>query len=350
VFCLPVNMGVSSPFLELLCSPLVHAKLSPEVSILHTVVEAGDKEDDFKLTPPLLSLSEAVQDIIRGGPPPVPVERVLERVVEERVEKVPAKCVPDWPGVPPEPIVCYQRNSFIELCEETYDVEGFDIGVQVYPLRRRANSQMDLRAFEASGAEIDFDFWNAHDDDSVDCEVDFEEETWKAAPKVAQVPPPLPEDGYRPKWAYGPRWPFNRAPTSITLSNLPFQLTQNELIQVLDREGFCGFYDFVFVPCCFQTGRNYGTAIVNLTSHRHGNALAARFHRFCDWGCGNRRPCEVKWSLPLQGLAEHMETYRNHEAMHENVPEAFRPMMFVEGWQVPFPYPTEWIPAPRLGW
>merc|ERR1719198_2944068 len=52
--------------------------------------------------------------------------------------------------------------------------------------------------------------------------------------------PPTGKELYKPKWAYGSSWPFNTAPTTLRLSNLPRDLTQQGLLQTLDSFGFSG--------------------------------------------------------------------------------------------------------------
>jgi len=51
----------------------------------------------------------------------------------------------------------------------------------------------------------------------------------------------------------------------------------------------------------------------------------------------------------LQGLEANIERYRNSPTMHELVPDAYRPMLFVNGQQVAFPAPTKKIKPPRKG-
>merc|ERR1719253_463762 len=80
---------------------------------------------------------------------------------------------------------------------------------------------------------------------------------------------------YSPKWIYGARWPFCAAPTTLVLSNLPDSILQEDLIEILDKEGFSSFYDFVYLPVDADSGRNMGYAIVNLTRHQYGLSLAA---------------------------------------------------------------------------
>lgn len=157
--------------------------------------------------------------------------------------------------------------------------------------------------------------------------------------EAACAPPPPAPGAYTPQWEYGPCWPFNWAPTTLALFALPAELAQTDLVEVLDKFGFSGFYDFVFMPSDSR-GINEGRAFVNLTRHEYGLSLAARLHGFKSWGVGSDRvPCEVRWSLPLQGLAEHVEHARDHPANRADAQDARRPLLFGKGWQVPFPSP-----------
>jgi len=162
---------------------------------------------------------------------------------------------------------------------------------------------------------------------------------------------PQPPEGkplFKPKWHYGNVWPFNSAPTTLLIGNLPEELTQMQLLAVLDNLGFCGFYDFVYLPCNLKTERHLGQAIVNLTRHSYAVTLATHMHQFTDWGVGDGEVASsVKWSLPMQGLMEHVEHYRNDPAMHESVDDTLRPMVFADGWRAHFPEPSKQIHARR---
>mmetsp|Transcript_8050 Transcript_8050/g.18814 ORF Transcript_8050/g.18814 Transcript_8050/m.18814 type:complete len:364 (+) Transcript_8050:172-1263(+) len=178
---------------------------------------------------------------------------------------------------------------------------------------------------------------------------DSERQPPRPHPRKAKQPPPIPqhEGAFRPRWVYGCSWPFNTAPTSLIAESLPSELTQSRLLEVLDDWGFCGYYDFVFLPVNLRSGRSQQHAIINVTRHSVGLALADRLHGFCEWGIGDgSKRCQVTWSLPTQGLTELVETHRNHPAMHEAVEGSLRPVLFSDGWQVPFPPPTRWIRNP----
>lgn len=164
------------------------------------------------------------------------------------------------------------------------------------------------------------------------CEgVDLEPLQAPSETEASCAPPPPAEGSYAPVWVYGPRLPFNAAPTTLTISNLPEDFTQEDMTEILDKEGFSGFYDFVFLPSDPNTGKHSTIAIVNLTHHAYGLALAARLHGRSH--CGG----QVSWSLPLQGLKALEEHYSNHPANNDDVPFELRPMLFKGGFPRPLP-------------
>eukprot|EP00913_Durusdinium_trenchii_P031207 g29221.t1 len=148
--------------------------------------------------------------------------------------------------------------------------------------------------------------------------------------------------------------------TTIMLRNLPQGFTQQSMLDLLDGEGFHAKYDFVYLPMDFRNGVNLGYAFVNTlthedwvrppspeqVNHRSGAPLAPlgyeRWTEECD------KVCEVSWAHPHQGLAEHVERYRNSPVMHPSTPEEYKPMIFSDGQRVQFPGPTKAIRAPKL--
>jgi len=147
------------------------------------------------------------------------------------------------------------------------------------------------------------------------------------------APPAPPSGSYEPKWAPGPDL-ASSAPTTLVLSNLPAELEQDDLLEVLDRMEFSGCYDFVsLLP---KEGSSRRSAVVNLTRHTWGLRLAAWIYGKADWGEGigdGVSPCEVAWSTTDQGLNDLVRRYRD-AAMDEEVPEEERPVLLSRGWEV----------------
>jgi len=137
--------------------------------------------------------------------------------------------------------------------------------------------------------------------------------------------------------------------TTVILRNLPTGCTRDVLLQLLDDQGFYGKYDFVHLPIDFQTEVGLGYAIVNFVSHSVAMCVHEHFQTRrlnpCD---PNDQVCEVAWNNPHQGLASHIDRYRNSPLMHPRVPETYRPVLFKNGVRLAFPEPTARIKAPRI--
>jgi len=138
------------------------------------------------------------------------------------------------------------------------------------------------------------------------------------------------------------------AKTTVMLRNLPKALTRDMLVRTLDRLGFAGVCDFVYVPIEFTGGTNLGYALVNVTSPRAAARVWAALDGFRGWELPSDEACSVSWSDPHQGLSALVEKYRNSPVMHQDIPDEWRPALFSCGMRAQFPEPTKAIKAPKV--
>jgi len=136
--------------------------------------------------------------------------------------------------------------------------------------------------------------------------------------------------------------------TTVMLRDVPNSYSSEKLIELFDAAGFCGAYDFVYLPIDFRTNMSLGYAFVNFVSSRHAQQFMMYFDGFSNWHFLSPKQCKVFWSDPNQGLEEHVDRYRNSPVMHENVPDDFKPRLYVGGVRVAFPEPTKRIKLPRV--
>jgi hypothetical protein len=121
------------------------------------------------------------------------------------------------------------------------------------------------------------------------------------------------------------------------------------LLKILDDEHFSGAYNFVHLPIDFQTKVGLGYALVNMVSHSEALRAQEHFGGFANWPCPSGNVCQVAWNSVHQGIAVHIDRYRNSPLMHESVPESYRPALFENGVRVAFPVPTtRRIRPPRI--
>jgi len=136
--------------------------------------------------------------------------------------------------------------------------------------------------------------------------------------------------------------------TTVMLRNLPNNYTRRMLLELIDSEGFAGLYDFVYLPIDFNSQAGLGYAFVNLLSPLDAQRFWKHFDGFSRWVLPSDKVCLLNWSSPHQGLADHIERYRNSPVMHDSVSDECRPMIFADGVRIQFPPPTRQIKVPRL--
>jgi hypothetical protein len=137
------------------------------------------------------------------------------------------------------------------------------------------------------------------------------------------------------------------AVTTVILRNIPNRFSQAVLAAVLDKHGFGGVYDLIYVPIDFATGVSFGYAFVNLTSVDEAERFMDSFDGF-KWGGASKKVCGVALCDDNESPSERVERYRNLPVMHPSVPDSFKPAMYSGGQRVPFPAPTKRLRAPRI--
>lgn len=386
-------MGIPSPFVSNAPSPLLRSRGTTPL-LLQKVDELSEVDflgEGFELTPPALHLEESLPSSLRAsplvscvraprpGPPGSPFWPATPPSLDELVEKNTFLNFNDATDFPTEEL-CVRRRALSdfagmqmarsvvamdELClpdsESCVAVEGTP--EQVWHQHAPCEQEQEWHAYAKCDRDQEWQSFAQCDEEQEwheysPCELmenvawsDSDHHPFSSSTMELPLPPPAPGDKevYKPFWPYGSSWPFNCAPTTLALQNLPNGLTQLGLTQVLDNEGFAGLYDFVFLPHDLRTGKSKRYALVNCLRHSYGLSLAAHFHRRTSWGIGGGGAvCKVKWSFPQQGLQALVQEYRDHVTMHPSVPDELRPAMYHEGWQVPLPPPTKYIQAPRF--
>jgi len=160
---------------------------------------------------------------------------------------------------------------------------------------------------------------------------DLAEASGRSDAESACAPLAPPCGSYEPEWKSGPYWPFNAAPTTLCATGLPDSITQEDLVEVLDREEFSGFYDFVFLPAAPEQGQSQRKALINFTRHEYAVAFASRLQGRTSWGAAGRGDCcQVDWSMPLQGLDALVQVHCGARRGAEE-----QPALFADGWPRP---------------
>lgn len=132
--------------------------------------------------------------------------------------------------------------------------------------------------------------------------------------------------------------------TTVILRNLPEELERDAFMELLNTEGFQATFNFLYMPMDFVKELSLGYAFVSFVSHEEAC-------RACDHFNGlsfENVELHATWSDAQQGLADHVERFKNSPVMHIDVPDKFRPLLLSGGTCVAFPEPTKKIRRPRI--
>jgi hypothetical protein len=136
------------------------------------------------------------------------------------------------------------------------------------------------------------------------------------------------------------------AQTTVMIANIPNNITREDLIQELANNGLGYMFDFLYLPMDFDKDANLGYAFVNFVSEEAAKQVFVAFTNYANWGCNSNKVTEVKWGT-TQGVHAHVERYKNSPVMHEDVPDAHKPVLYWCGQRCPFPVPTKRIRRPQ---
>ena len=130
--------------------------------------------------------------------------------------------------------------------------------------------------------------------------------------------------------------------TTVMMRNLPNKLDRTTILQLLETHGYANTFDFIHLPVdqrskCNTGYSSKGYAFINFIEPRYAQSFRGCFTGFDAWGVKSTKICEVSWSSTLQGLAAHVDRYRNSPLIRKSVPFAFRPCLFVNGEPAAFP-------------
>jgi hypothetical protein len=136
--------------------------------------------------------------------------------------------------------------------------------------------------------------------------------------------------------------------TTVMIRSMPNYYTRTMVLELVDKMGFAGLYDFVYVPVDFQSQTGLGYALVDFGSSSDAQLCFERFEGFTNWATPSDTVCTVAWSCPTQGRDAHIERYRNSPVMHHSLPDEWRPVLFQNGMRIAFPSPSKSIKAPKV--
>ena len=120
------------------------------------------------------------------------------------------------------------------------------------------------------------------------------------------------------------------------------------LLELLDAEGFCAQYDFLYLPIDYASMSGSCYAFINLVDESAAQKFWLHFEGFARWPIASTMVASVNWNSSHQGLKQHVKRYRNSPVMHETMPDECKPIVLQHGARADFPPPTKNLKPPRI--
>jgi len=114
--------------------------------------------------------------------------------------------------------------------------------------------------------------------------------------------------------------------TTLMIRNLPYSLTQQELLQAVDDGGYSGQCDFLYLPHKFKEHKNLGFAFVNFKDVEVASKFSAEWHHTYRFKMGSmHKPLNIS-AAAVQGRAANEKAANSHK-MGRVKNNFFRPVM-----------------------
>lgn len=118
--------------------------------------------------------------------------------------------------------------------------------------------------------------------------------------------------------------------TTMMIQNLPDSVNQRELANSLDKNGFAGGYDFLYLPTDFGSGTSHGYAFVNFYVRGAPQKLMDLWDRQRPWGRTSMSKALRIMPAVLQGLDANVARWNSAKMRRVRNPD-HRPMVMPGG-------------------
>lgn len=122
--------------------------------------------------------------------------------------------------------------------------------------------------------------------------------------------------------------------TTLMISNIPCRISQTKVMEAVNRLGFGGKYDFLYVPTGGRTGRsrsvNLGYGFINFTRSSDCFRFALRFDGYRFQGTSGQRPCTIRLA-ETQGLFGNIRRLSRTLACNPLGHREISPIIFLAG-------------------
>ncbi|CAE7618384.1 ML1 [Symbiodinium sp. CCMP2592] len=95
-------------------------------------------------------------------------------------------------------------------------------------------------------------------------------------------------------------------PTTIMMRNIPSEFSGYMLLQLLNKHGFKGSYDLVYLPMDYHNKVGFGYAFINFVDATQAERFRYAFEGFHDWGVVSEK---VRWLPAGDWVKDHLTKY-----------------------------------------
>eukprot|EP00392_Amoebophrya_sp_AT5.2_P015208 g15407.t1 len=128
--------------------------------------------------------------------------------------------------------------------------------------------------------------------------------------------------------------------TTVMIRNIPNVLCQADILDIVDRYGFQGKYNFFYLPIDFNSKANCGYAFLNFFEEEDVDPFMAAFQDVNLHEKSQKKTQCVR--AQLQGFLSNIAYYRNSAMNRDVVPEEFKPVIFLpDGTRSKLPEPDQ---------
>jgi len=199
----------------------------------------------------------------------------------------------------------------------------------LYPSEQQGNEQSQ-RASDAAGvgqsSVVADRSSEAHDQvgDMKDCVHDdltppLIESIPSSVPCFSKVSAPIDTVHHRMEESYAPVAPvkarkladvlIGQGVTTLMIRNIPAGVTQKRFLAELTRYGFGGSFDFVYLPCCFESKTSKGYGFINFISSEALGVFVNTWHTSRIFGHKSGEPVLNVSAAAVQGLSENVKKW-----------------------------------------
>merc|ERR1712113_258789 len=105
--------------------------------------------------------------------------------------------------------------------------------------------------------------------------------------------------------------------TTMMLKNIPCRKTQEEVIALIDQNGFQDQYDFFYLPRDVKFRANLGYAFINFVTPEDAANFSKELNGYRFSGSGSTKACAVV-PAHVQGLVNNLSAFKRTEVMRSS--------------------------------